>query len=256
MNVIVYVMNAPGIGSGFRKDAAEFLGHFYIFIRFLITSPCFFYNNVTREHFFLCIKVKGLENVGKERNMDDVQILDLYWARSEHAIKETANQYGKYCYFIAYNILHNAEDSEECVNDTYMKAWEVIPPQRPNRLSTFLGKITRNLALNRHKFYSAEKRGAGNVVLALEELQMCVPNHGEESEEKIADDLTLTDALNRFLESLKPEPRKIFVQRYWYFSSVKEIAEDFGIGESKVKMSLLRTRKELGEFLAKEGVLL
>ena len=188
--------------------------------------------------------------------MDDVQILDLYWERSEDAIKETENQYGKYCYFIAYSILQNAEDSEECVNDTYMKAWEVIPPQRPNRLSTFLGKITRNLALNRHIFYSAEKRGGKNVFLAMEELQICVPNHSSESEEKITDDLTLTDALNRFLASLKPERRMIFVQRYWYFSSVKEIAADFGIGESKVKMSLLRTRKELGAFLEKEGVLL
>ena len=188
--------------------------------------------------------------------MDDVQILDLYWARSEDAIKETAKQYGKYCHFIAYSILHNEEDSEECVNDTYLKAWDVIPPKRPNRLSTFLGKITRNLALDRHKHSYAEKRGEGCVLLAIEELQTCLQERSGESEEKITDELALADALNRFLASLKPERRKIFMRRYWYFNSVKEIAADFGIGESKVKMLLLRTRKELGAFLEKEGVLL
>lgn len=103
--------------------------------------------------------------------MNDEQIIELYWSRSERAISETSKKYGKYCNCIAFQILQNKQDSEECVNDTYMKAWEIIPPQRPNRLSTFLGKITRNLVLNRYRYDTAKKRGSGQVLFALEELQ-------------------------------------------------------------------------------------
>lgn len=186
--------------------------------------------------------------------MDDKQILDLYWARSERAISETADKYGRYCHYIAYNILHSAEDSEECVNETWLKAWRAMPPKRPDRLSVFLGKITRNLSLNRYRQYNAEKRGGGQTALALEELQECIPAAG--SVEQIVDDLALTEVLNRFLASLPGERRKIFMRRYWYLSSVKEIAEDFGVGESKVKMALLRSRNELKNQLEKEGIVL
>lgn len=186
--------------------------------------------------------------------MDDKQILDLYWARSERAISETADKYGRYCHYIACNILHNAEDSEECVNETWLKAWGTIPPKRPNRLSVFLGKITRNLSLNRYKKYTAEKRGGGQTALALEELQECIP--ASDRVEQIVDDLVLTEALNRFLASLSAETRKIFMRRYWYLSSVKEIAAEFGMGESKVKMALLRSRNELKNLLEKEGIVL
>lgn len=184
--------------------------------------------------------------------MDDKQILDLYWARSERAISETADKYGKYCHYIAYSILHNAEDSEECVNETYLKAWGSIPPGRPNRLSTFLGKITRNLSLNRYKQYTAEKRGGGQVALALDELQECVPS--ADRVEQIVDDLALAEILNRFLASLSVETRKIFMRRYWYLSSVKEIASDFSVSESKVKMALMRSRNELRNLLEREGI--
>lgn len=184
--------------------------------------------------------------------MDDRQIIDLYWTRSENAISETINKYGRYCHSIAFNILHNSEDSEECVNDAYMKAWEIIPPQRPERLAAFLGKITRNLSLNRYNMYTAGKRGYGQVLLALDELQECVPS--EDNTEHVADDIMLTEVLNRFLESLPLDSRKIFMRRYWYFSPVKEIAYDFGISESKVKMSLLRSRAKLKTLLQKEGV--
>lgn len=186
--------------------------------------------------------------------MDDNQILDLYWRRSENAISETANKYGKYCHYIAYNILRDNGDSEECVNDTYLKAWEIIPPHRPNRLSTFIGKITRNLALNKYKHYTAQKRGSGQVSLALDELQECLStNNGVD---KVIDDLTLTDVLNRFLASLPSETRKVFMRRYWYLSSIKDIADDFKISESKTKMMLLRARKELKKILEKEGIAL
>ena len=184
--------------------------------------------------------------------MEDAQIVDLYWTRSESAIAETAEKYGRYCHAIAYNILHNDEDSEECVNDTYMKAWNAMPDARPRRLGAFLGRITRNLSLNRLEQLRAEKRGAGQISLALEELADCIP--ATDSAERIIDDLALTNALNRFLTSLSAEKRIIFLRRYWYLSPVAEIAEDLALSESKVKMSLLRSRKELKLFLEKEGV--
>lgn len=186
--------------------------------------------------------------------MRDGEILDLYWARSERAISETAAKYERYCHSIAYNILRSTEDSEECVNETWFRAWGSMPPKRPDRLSAFLGKITRNLSLNRYRRYTAEKRGGGQVVLALEELQECVPAVGRV--EQIVDDMALEEALNRFLASLSTQTRKIFMRRYWYLSSVKEIASDFGVGESKVKMTLLRSRNELKTFLEKEGIVL
>lgn len=184
--------------------------------------------------------------------MQDEQIIELYWARSENAITETANKYGKYCYHIAYNILYNNEDSEECVNDTYWKAWGVMPPQRPQRLATFLGKITRNLALHRHEKDTAKKRGAGQVALALEELSECL-SAGNGVEEAMEERL-LVEALNRFLAEQSPEVRRIFLRRYWYLSEIREIAMDYRISESKAKVMLHRTRKRLRQFLEKEGI--
>lgn len=185
--------------------------------------------------------------------MEDKQILDLYNKRLEAAIAETADKYGKYCHSIAYNILYNTQDSEECVNDTYLKAWQSIPPHYPEKLSAYLGKITRNLALNRYKYYNRQKRGEGQTALVLEELLECVPSMDgpeQEVEEKI-----LVEVLNRFLENLPEEKMKIFMRRYWYMSSIKEIADDFAMGESKVKMILSRSRSKLKELLEKEGIL-
>ncbi len=184
--------------------------------------------------------------------MEDHRIVDLYWARSEKAISETADKYGRYCYSIAFNILHSNEDSEECVNDTYLNAWNAMPDQRPSKLCAFLGRITRNLSLKRWEKYTAEKRGAGQVPLVLDELQECVP--AAESTDHIVDDLVLADLLNRFLASLNEEKRRIFMRRYWYLSPISEIATDFSVSESKVKMSLLRSRNELKLLLEKEGI--
>ncbi|MCR5648827.1 MAG: RNA polymerase sigma factor [Oscillospiraceae bacterium] len=184
--------------------------------------------------------------------MEDHRIVDLYWARSEKAISETADKYGRYCYSIAFNILHSNEDSEECVNDTYLNAWNAMPDQRPSKLCAFLGRITRNLSLKRWEKYTAEKRGAGQVPLVLDELQECVPAAGRT--DHIVDDLVLADLLNRFLASLNEEKRRIFMRRYWYLSSITEIATDFSVSESKVKMSLLRSRNELKLLLEKEGI--
>lgn len=186
--------------------------------------------------------------------MEDKEILNLYFSRSESAISETAKKYGTYCLRIANNILHNTEDSEECVNDTYMRAWNAIPPHHPMKLRTFLGKITRNLSLNRYQTYQTQKRGIGQVPLALEELAECIPAH--ETVEQAIGTLTLTELLNNFLADLPSEPRKIFMRRYWYFHTTKEIAKDFGISEGKVKVSLSRSRSKLKKYLEEEGVIL
>lgn len=186
--------------------------------------------------------------------MNDIEIIDLYFSRSEDAISETAKKYGRYCHRIAFNILCNLEDSEECVNDTYMRTWNAIPPERPNIFSVFLGRITRNLALDKYKYYHAKKRGNNFTSVAFEELKDCIP--ATSSTEQAVDNIALAEMLNRFLADLPAVNRKIFIQRYWYFSSIKDIASEHGMSESKVKMMMSRTRLQLKEFLEKEGVCL
>lgn len=184
--------------------------------------------------------------------MDDNQIVSLFWARSEDAIAAAAKKYGAYCHTIAYRILRSHEDAEECVNDAYLKVWQRIPPERPERLALFLGRITRNLSLHCWERSHAQKRGHGRTSIALDELSECLP--APDSVEQALDDITAAEALNRFLAALSFEARKIFLRRYWYFDTIKEIAADYGLSESKVKMTLLRTRNELREYLEKEGI--
>ena len=186
--------------------------------------------------------------------MEDKDIIGLYLERSEEAITETAHKYSVLLSRIAFGILRSREDAEECVNDTYMRAWNSIPPNRPKRLSAFLGRITRNLSLNRYEQLTAQKRGGSSRELALEELEECVPAAGDLQRE--VEDSELAELINEFLDKQKRESRIIFMRRYWYFCTVSEIAEDMHIGESKVKMSLLRTRKKLKQFLEKQGVTL
>ncbi len=184
--------------------------------------------------------------------MEDSKIVDLFWERSETAIAQTQQKYQRYCHYIAYNILGSDEDAEECVNDTYVRAWDSIPPHRPERLSTFLGKITRNLALDRYKGINAQKRRGAQTAAVIEELQECIPSLAYPSD--IVDDIALRDALNSFLYSLPSETMKIFLQRYWYMASVAEIAEEFDVSISKVKITLHRTRNSLKKHLEKEGI--
>lgn len=186
--------------------------------------------------------------------MDDSKIIELYMVRSEQAISETSKKYGRYCHYIAYNILHNDEDSEECVNDTYLRTWNSIPPRRPNRLQTFLGKITRNLSLNKWEKLSSEKRGAGQISLVLDELTECIP--ANEDAGRIVENMVIRDVLDRFLDELQAETRKIFVRRYFYMSPIKEIADEYGLSESKVTVTLFRTREKLKTVLEKEGITL
>lgn len=184
--------------------------------------------------------------------MEDMQIVDLYFDRSEQAIDETASKYGKYLFSIAYNILSNNRDSEEAVNDTYLGAWNSIPPHRPQRLSTYLGKITRRISLEKWKHYRAQKRGGGEVPIALEELSECIP--GKETPEQTTELKELTQTINLFLKTLPETEQKVFVCRYWYLTPVKIIARQFGFSESKVKSMLSRTRGKLKTHLAKEGM--
>lgn len=183
--------------------------------------------------------------------MEDARIVDLYWERSEHAIIETADKYGKYCYTIAYNILSNAEDAEESVNDTYLGAWNAMPTQRPNILSTFLGKITRRLSIDKWRSRSAKKRGGGEISLALDELDSCIPS-GQDLEQ-IIEFQELTGQVNRFLAGLPKTERDVFVSRYWFLMPIKVISRKFEISESKTKTMLFRTRNKLRSCLQKEG---
>jgi RNA polymerase sigma factor (sigma-70 family) len=185
----------------------------------------------------------------------DDEIVELFWKRSEAALSEAERKYSKYCHSIAFGILRCNEDAEECVNDTLAKAWNAIPPARPSVLRTFLGKITRNLSLNVLEKMNAEKRGLGQVPLALSELDECVSGSDFEAERHIEEE-TITQAVNRFLSRLDPEQQKVFVRRYWYVSSIEEIAGGYGMSESKVKSILFRLRKKLKRELEKEGILL
>ena len=184
--------------------------------------------------------------------MDDGRIIELYFERSESAVAESEKKYGRYCGTIALNILGNPEDAEECVSDTWLRAWNAIPPARPRFLKAFLGKITRNLALNVLEKNRAGKRGGGEGTAVLDELEEWIADSGAASWS--ADHYVLTETLKRFLNTLSEEKRTIFIRRYWYMDPVKVIADDMGIGESKVKMTLLRTRKALAEELAREGI--
>ncbi len=186
--------------------------------------------------------------------MGDEEILELYWARSEEAIAATAERYGAYCRTIALHILGNSQDAEECVNDAYLGAWNAIPPGRPESLAAFLGKITRNAALNRRRREKAKKRGSGQVELALSELEDCVP--AVVSVEQGVEDQLITAALESFLLIQVQPKRNIFIRRYWYLSPIRDIAKEYGMSQSKVKSMLFRMRKELKAYLEKEGILL
>ena len=183
--------------------------------------------------------------------MDDKAIVELYFARSEQAISETANKYGGYCYSIANNILSNNEDSEESVNDTYLAAWNNMPPRHPSILATFLGKITRYISLDRWKSRSAYKRGGGEVTLALEELDEFL-SRGESTEE-VVEKKELIRSINRFLDNLPETERNLFVCRYWYLDPVQQIAARYGFTLSKTASMLRRTHEKLCKQLKKEG---
>ncbi len=185
--------------------------------------------------------------------MEDSRIVDLYWQRNESAIDATAQKYGSYCLRIASNILSSREDAEESVNDTYLSAWQSIPPYRPSVLSTFLGKITRRISLNRWRNQHRQKRGGGEIPLVLEELAQCIPS-GQSLEQHL-EQKELTQAIRRFLGTLPETQRDVFVSRYWFLADIPEIAGKFGFTQGKVKSMLFRLRERLRDYLLKEGLI-
>lgn len=208
-------------------------------------QPCEKYVIIGEGQRFLIEKYSGK---GHCSEMEDAKIVELYWSRSEDAIKESRDKYGAYCYAIAYNVLYSDPDAEECVNDTYMNAWENIPPKKPILLGAFLGKITRNIALNRYVHDRAQKRSGGTEVL-FEEVEGILTD-GED----ITDTVALRDAINSFLGELRKKDRVVFVQRYWYMCPVSDISREFGISESAVKVILHRTRNKFRDYLNERGI--
>ena len=185
--------------------------------------------------------------------MEDSQIVELYWQKNADAILETSNKYGTYCFTIANNILHNREDSEECVNDTWLHTWNIIPPQRPNIFRIFLAKITRNLSINRFNARNAEKRGGGEITLVLDELADCLA--GDTEVEKAYEVRELEKCVRYFVRGLPERDGNVFVRRYFFTEPINSIAERYGLTENNVMVILSRTRKKLKLKLVKEGYL-
>lgn len=182
--------------------------------------------------------------------MTDQTIIDLFWQRSEAAIRNTSQKYEKYLTKIAMNILNYYEEAEECVNDTYLTAWNQIPPDRPQKLLPYLGRITRCLALNRHDYLTAQKRNAA-FTLQLSELEECLT--GTDSAETQYEAGEVAAVISAFLRAQSPDICNIFIRRYWFSDSIAEIASRFHMSESKVKSILFRTRNRLKKHLESEG---
>ena len=187
---------------------------------------------------------------GKEQAVEDQKIVDLYWSRDEDAILHTQRKYGGLCQTIAQNILGNREDAEECVNDTYLKVWDSIPPQRPQSLVAFLSRVVRNISLDRYRHNHAEKRSRGADVM-FSELEECLT---EESLSALPAEEGIRDAINRFLKTLDQESRILFVRRYYYMDSNEILAKTFMIRENTVRQRLFRIREKLKDYLEKEGI--
>lgn len=185
--------------------------------------------------------------------MEDSRIVELYWDRDPQAITHSKEKYGIYCFSVADHILSNWEDSEECVNDTWLHAWNKMPPHRPDALRMFLAKITRRVAFNRFKANSAQKRGGGQMPLILEELVECVSDETDVEDSVIAKELG--ESIRRFVGALPAREGDIFARRYFFAESVSEIGEKYGLSANYVSVTLSRTRKKLKQHLIKEGFL-
>ena len=179
-------------------------------------------------------------------------IIDLYFNRNEKAVDETAKKYGNYCFTISKNILKNEGDAQECVNDTYLKAWNNIPPTKPSKLKVFLGRITRNLSLDRYKFSRTKKREGSEFELLLTELEECISSNLTVENE--FDSNHVVEIINEWLLSQGAENRNLFVRRYWHAESIKDLVANYQMSESKVKSILFRMRKSLKNHLMEEGV--
>ena len=197
-------------------------------------------------HFFVMISERGSD-------MEDSKIIELYFARNEAAIAETDKKYGPYCHAIAYRILQNLPDSEECVNDTWLRAWNAMPPQKPRVLRQFLAKITRNLSLDRWRGVHAEKRGGVEAALALEELSECISTDGDPASQLELEELK--NAIAAFLQIVPGRDRDIFLRRYFYLEKPEQIAKAYLLKKANVRLILSRTRQKLRDYLTEEGLL-
>ena len=180
--------------------------------------------------------------------MQDQKIIELFWQRSEEAVSAVTMVYGSMCHGIAWGILKNEEDTQECVNDTWHTLWITIPPPRPNRLKAYIARITRNLAMKRLTLQGAAKRQA--VVVSFDELSQCIPD--QRTVENTLEGKELSQAIDRFLDTLDQQDRNLFLRRYWFFDSVKELSQRFHMTQNHVKVKLHRMREQLKDYLAKE----
>ena len=194
---------------------------------------------------------RPVKETERGRNVDDMRSVELYWQRDESAIRETVEKYGVYCHTIAKNILQDNEDAGECVNDTWLKTWHAIPPQRPKYLKLFLAKITRNLAVNRLEERMAGKRGGNQVFLVLEELEECIGGADSVEEAFLGEELRQT--IDRFVHRLPERDCNVFVRRYFFTESIGEIADRYRMTENHVTVVLSRTRRKLKAYLRQEG---
>ena len=183
--------------------------------------------------------------------MEDKEIVSLFLKRNEAAVSETQKKYAAYCFSIANNILHSPSIAEESVNDTWLAAWNSIPPNEPQDLAAYLGKTARYIALKQYRTINTQKRGCGETSVVLDELEGCIPARDDVERTMILSELT--EILNDFLGKISVSDRRVFIRRYWYFESIKDIAAFYGFSESKVKMMLKRTRDKLKDKLDKEG---
>ena len=197
---------------------------------------------------------KNTVYISKGYNMDDNGILDLFFARDESALVEVRKRYGQRLFRSAMNILQNNEDAEECVSDTLLKTWEVIPPSRPTMLGAFMAKIARNLSINKYRAKSAVRRGGGEVDVMLSELEDCIPSPKGGVPESEYESAEVTAAINACLESMDKTARVAFVLRYFHWESMRSICQRFNMTESKAKSLLFRARKKLAAHLQKEGI--
>ncbi|MBQ8868813.1 MAG: sigma-70 family RNA polymerase sigma factor [Oscillospiraceae bacterium] len=184
--------------------------------------------------------------------MDDIKIVELFWQRNDGALSAVKAKYERLLFSVAENILRNREDSEECVNDTYLASWNSIPPQRPEKLGAYLSKLTRNLSLKKWREKTAKKRGSGSVTVLISELDDCISD-GKSIDQALSEK-SLAEIIDSFLRTLETDERDLFVCRYFYFCSVAQLADKFGYSKSKVKTQLYRTRQKLSIRLEKEGV--
>lgn len=183
--------------------------------------------------------------------MTDEKIIQLFFQRNEVAIEETYKKYGSYCFKIANNILNNIEDSEECLNDTWMKVWDSIPPTHPLHFNLFLAKIVRNLSINKYRAKYADKRGKGEIALVLDELEECIAGRSDIEAHYVAGELQST--INKFIRGLPEKEGNVFIRRYYYADSIKDISNQYHISENNIRVMLNRTRKKLRIRLEKEG---